>query len=760
VAALLADAIACHQDGRTARAERLYRDILAIDPDNLDALHLTGVLAAQRRDYARAAEFIGRAAKIAPHIAQIHANLGKAHYGLERIDDARRALDEAVRLQPSLADAWNDLGNCHRDQGRLEQAMACFRQANRLAPALPEPWANAADLQIELGEYQQAQASLAKALALAPRFAEAHAVRARAWLAQDRLQQALDEADQAIALRPELAGAHALRGEALARLGRAEAAKTALDQALRLDPAFVGKLMSKAAMAANQWLRASAVDYYERVLRFEPDNREALSSRAVELMLLKRFEEAQACARRALALDPGDGLAEYVLTQCALQTCDWAAQASALARLRDLLAQGRTSTALNAFAFMCFDTGPAEQLSCARLTAAEIPRGPSSARGPRRPGKIRLVYLSADFHGHATSWLMSGLVERHDRGRFEVIGLSNGPAIQDTMRRRLAGAFDRFVDIRELDDEAAAELVADLGPDIFVDLKGYTHGARSGLFARRLAAVQVAFLGYPGTMGADFMDYILADRWVIPPGEEAFYDEKVVRLPHSYQVNTERPAGELRFTRQDQGLADDAFVFCAFNNTYKITKAVFEVWMRLVAAMPGSVLWLMGDNPAAANTLKREAAARGVDPARLVFAERLEQAEHLARQELADLFVDTSPVNAHTTASDALWAGVPVVTVPGRAFIGRVAASVVAAAGLPELIAPDMEAYEALALGLASDRARLRTVRERLRWGRSSSPLFDTAGFTRDLERAYETMHARAEAGLAPQAFDVPAIDG
>jgi predicted O-linked N-acetylglucosamine transferase (SPINDLY family) len=316
------------------------------------------------------------------------------------------------------------------------------------------------------------------------------------------------------------------------------------------------------------------------------------------------------------------------------------------------------------------------------------------------------------------------------------------------------------VDIRELDDEAAAALIGELSPDVFIDLKGYTQGNRANLFARRLAPVQVSFLGYPGTMGADFMDYIVADRWVIPAGDEAFYAEKVVRLPDSYQVNTARPQSKQGFTRQAQGLPQEAFVFCAFNNTYKITREVFEAWMRLLAQTPGAVLWLLADNPDAVETLKREASARGIDPTRLVFAERMGQGDHIARQELADLFLDTAPVGAHTTASDALWAGLPVVTTPGRAFIGRVAASVLSAADLSELIAPNLADYETLALALTRDRGRLDSIRRRLRHGRSASRLCDTARFTRHLERAFETMHARAQTGEGPQGFDVTAEDG
>jgi predicted O-linked N-acetylglucosamine transferase (SPINDLY family) len=758
---MLNEAMRCHQDGRTARAERLYRDIIAADPNHLDAVHLTGVLAAQQKDYAKAIDYIARAARIAPHLGQIHANLGKAYYGAHRIEEARLALEEALRLQPNLADAWNDLGNALRDLGRFEQAINSFDRSVQLANHLPEPWANAADLLIDMAEFEQARSNLARALAMHPNFAEAYAIRARGALMQGQAEQALADAETALSLRPDYVDALALKGEALARLGQAEAARALLDRVLALDGQIAKRLFERGQHASTQWLRAAAIEYYDRILRLDPTNIAAHSARAIDLMLLKRLDEAAAGAARALAIDPEDGLARYVESQVAMQTCDWEGQARALAHMRGLVERGEVSVALSAFLFMCFDTTPPEQLACARISSAQMAaHAKTGVRKAARRDKIRVGYLSSDFTRHATSWLMAGLIDTHDRDRFEVIGLSNSPAVVDEMRQRLTASFDRFVDIRELPDEAAVKLIEGMELDILVDLKGYTQGHRAQVLASRPAPVQAAFLGYPGTMGADFIDYIVADRWVIPPGDEAWFDEKVVRLPDSYQVNTRRVTTPNRATRASQGLPKDGVVFCSFNSTYKITQPVFEVWMRLLQAHPDSVLWQLADNDGAIATLRREAQARGVAPERLVFAERMDQAEHLARQELADLFLDTCPVNAHTTASDALWAGLPVLTCQGPAFIGRVAASVLAAADLPELITSNLQDYEALAMALAADRTRLAAMRAKLTASRDHNRLFDTARFSRHLERAYETMQARALAGLPPEAFDVPAMDG
>jgi predicted O-linked N-acetylglucosamine transferase (SPINDLY family) len=763
--AMLQEAIRCHQDGRTARAERLYRDILAIDPNNLDATHLTGVLAAQRQDYAKAADYIGRAAKMAPHLAPIRANLGRAYAKLDRIEEALAAFEEAVRLAPGLADAWNDLGNAQRDLGRVEQAMKSFERAVNLAPQMAEPWANAADALVDLGEPMQAQNALAKALSLVPNFPEALHIRGRLALSQGDPGAALADVDAALALRPQFAAALATKARALRALGREDEAGQAGAAAMALDPKQIDRLLTRAGTAAGQALSQTAIGYCDEALALNARLVAAHAMRAVELMLLKRMDESAAAAQAGLAIDADDALSLYVEAQLALQTCDWDGQDRTLAMLRQCVAEHRMSLEVSAFTFMTLDTGPDEQLACARMSSRELQDAiaeegrtdpPPPARRRVRGDKIRLGYVSGDYNLHATAWLMAGLIEAHDRSRFEVIGFSSGPPIYDAMRERLAKSFDRFVDIREMTDEAAFEAMREAGIDIAVDLKGYTQNHRAGVMARRPAPVQVSFLGYPGTMGADFIDYLIADPVLIGPGEEAFYSEKIVRLPDTYQVNTPRPVGPAPAGRAEQGLPEKGVVFASFNNSYKITRPVFGVWMRLLKATPGSVLWLLGDNAAAVETLKREAAARDIDPGRLVFAERLPQAEHLARQALADLFLDTVPVNAHTTASDALWAGLPVVTCKGRAFIGRVAASVLTAADMPELITETLEGYEALALSLARDPDRVAALKARLMSGRAKSRLFDTARFTRHLEAAYEVMQERAAAGLAPEAIDIP----
>jgi protein O-GlcNAc transferase len=411
------------------------------------------------------------------------------------------------------------------------------------------------------------------------------------------------------------------------------------------------------------------------------------------------------------------------------------------------------------FTLIGYGATPALQLECARAYAAHLfPTLPQPmCAAPRRArDRLRVAYLSANFNRHAMAYLMVNLFERHDRARFEIVGLSFGADDGSETRARVAQSFDQFYDVRRFGDREIAKLVYELKIDIAVDIMGYTQDARPGILSHRPAPIQVNYLGYPGTMGADFIDYIIADAIVVPPDEDAFYAEKVVRLPDCYQVNDRgRRIAERAPSRQEAGLPERGFVFCSFNNSYKITAAMFDVWMELLSQVQGSVLWLIGDNEPTERNLRQEAALRGIDPSRLVFAPRIEQAEHLARHRLADLFLDTLPYNAHTSCSDALWAGLPVLTCRGEAFAGRVAASLLQAVGLPELVTSSLADYAALARWLAEDPHLLGEIRKRLAENRLSRPLFDTDLTRRHIEAAYTTMWRLHEGGKAPESFEV-----
>ncbi|HEX8204161.1 MAG TPA: tetratricopeptide repeat protein, partial [Isosphaeraceae bacterium] len=574
---------------------------------------------------------------------------------------------------------------------------------------------------------------------------------------------------RALALKPDYAEAHKDLGIVLKEQGRLGEAADCCQRALALRPDFAEAYNSLGAVRAAQGAMDEARACFQRAVRLQPADAEAQANLAHTLAALGELEEAAASYRRALQRQPGHLTALGRLIFLSQKLCAWHDLADlsrrALAAIDDDAAL-RGANPLPAFIALALSTPPAtarQQCRCAQALAERAERTagrggpPLAAARPRLASEMLSIgYLSGDFRDHAVAHLIAELFEAHDRTRLVVTGYSYGPDDGSPMRRRLERAFDRFVDLTEVPHADAARRIAADGVDILVDLQGYTLGARAPIVARRPAPVQVNYLGYPGTMGAAFIDYILADPFVIPPDQREHFTEKVVDLPGCFQVNDGRRAIDPRTpTRAACGLPPEGFVFCCFNNSYKIAPEVFSAWMELLGAVPGSVLWLLESNPIAPKNLRREAEARGVAAARLVFARRLPPSEHLARYRVADLFLDTSPYNAHTTASDALWAGCPVLTLAGATMASRVAGSLLRAVGLPELVTTSLAEYRDQALRLARDASLLAGLRARLLANRAISPLFDAGRFARNLETAYATMWANHRSGEPPRAFAV-----
>lgn len=625
------------------------------------------------------------------------------------------------------------------------------------------PWAlHDAKALIGRGRPEAAADALKAVLVQHPDAAEAHFELGNALADLGQYEQAVGSYRQAIALRHEYGEAHYNLGIALTRLERHAEAIECYQHTLRIRPdvAAAHNNLGYALCALNRY--RPAIASYRRAIAIEPRYANAHYNLGVALTELKRYSNAIACFRQALDAAPGHDGAVSMLAQLGRQVCDWSHDDEAAEELTARVRNGRG--VVNPFTFLGFSDDPKDQLSCARQFAARTiaTDGATRHRIPaRRNGRIRIAYVSANFGEHPVAHLMAELFELHDRNRFEVNAVSIGPDDGSALRRRLEAAFDHFVDGRGMSDRAVAQTMAKMGVDIAVDTTGYTTGCRPGILARRPAPIQVAYLGFTGTMGADFIDYVLVDRFVAPARMQDCFSERLVWLPDCYQANNrQRPLSSRTPSREEAGLPSEGFVFCSFNNTYKITPALFDVWMRLLAATPDSVLWLSHDNDVAQKNLRTEAARRGVAPGRLVFAPRLATlGDHLARQRLADLFLDTLPYNAHTTASDALWAGLPVLTCAGRSFASRVAGSLLRAIGMPELITDNLADYEALALTLAQDPARLATLRRSLAEARDTAPLFDSPRFCRHLEVAYGKMVALARAGLHPEAFAVSEVE-
>jgi protein O-GlcNAc transferase len=624
---------------------------------------------------------------------------------------------------PPASDLLQEGLALHR-RGAVDEAAVRYAEVLRADPANADALYYLALISCQHGRFDEGAELARKSLASDPKQARSHVILGRALHALGFHDDALASFEHAIALTPELAPAHANRADVLSKIGR----------------------------------NAEALDSYDRALALAPDSVADWMNRGVALIALNRHDEALANFDRGYALNPNfaqadDFRAPRLLSK--LRICDWT---NLPAETAELLAMVRAGKPLSLpYAIVAIASSPAEQLQCARRYVQEQPAYPPLWQGEvYAHDRIRVAYLSADFNEHPTAYLTAGLFEQHDKSRFEITALSFGQNDKSPVRRRLEAAFEHFIDVRDNSDHEIAALMRRAEIDIAVDLMGFTKDHRLGVLARRAAPVQVNYLGYPGTMGAAYMDYILADAMVVPEDHDAFYAERVVRIPGTYQINDNRRAiSERTPTRAECGLPENGFVFCCFNNPQKIMPEIFDIWMRLLRATEGSVLWLFAGNAKAVANLRLEAQKRGLAAERLIFAPKASVADHLARHRLADLCLDTLPYNAHTTASDALWAGLPVLTCLGETFAGRVAASLLKAIGLDALITHSFAEYESLALRLSRDPTYLATLKDTLNRNRDTCPLFDTQSATRHIEAAYLTMAEIARRHEKPRSFNV-----
>lgn len=636
-----------------------------------------------------------------------------------RMHEAERSLRKLLRKQSTHPLGLSVLGAILTGFGKYAEAERLLQSALKLNPNAQAALYNHGLALKALGRPDEALARFTQALAISPNDAEAWSNRGTVHNDLKDYRAAIADFDKAIALQPNYALAHHNKGNALFGLARYEDALAAYRQALALKPDLV-----------DSWTGAG-----------------------LTLHRLKRHDESATAYETARQRNPAYPFLKGILLHQRTLACDWRDIASLIAEIESDIAAGELSA--EPFGWQGIATSNRSLQRCAELySAAKFPanhRGAPVAR-PDNGDRIRIGYLSGEFRAQATPILLAGVLEQHDASRFEIYAFDNGWDDGSDIRRRIADAVHLMVDIRSLNDAQAARAIRDSGIDVLVNLNGYFGDDRTGVFAQRPAPVQVNYLGFPGTLGAAYMDYIVADATVIPETQRPFFTEKVVHLPDCYQANDRaRAIADRAFTRGELGLPQDGVVFCCFNNNYKITPQTFDGWMRILARVPGSVLWLLEDNAIASANLRKEAAARSIDPKRLVFAARMPPDEHLARHRCADLFLDTLPYNAHTTASDALWAGLPLLTCMGDTFAGRVAASLLGTIGLPELVASSQADYERLAIELAMQPDRLKALRQKLADNRLTTPLFDTVRFTRHLEQAYAAMHARRKAGQRPE---------
>jgi len=773
-------AFAAHQAGNLEEARHWCDAILSASPDNVDAIHLSGIVASRQRRLDEARRLLSRAVELVPQSAEVLSNYANVLKELRSFDDALAVYDRALAINPAFAAAHNNRGVTLKELGRYAEALESYDKAIAIRSAFPEALSNRGVALLELGRYADALASFEGALGATPGHVEAMYGRAfvlhrlrrhgealaaydallrlapnhllalsnRAAVLQDLgdFYAALASCERALALDSRHVAALCNRGAALQKLRRFDEALASFDRALAIKPQSLEALTNRGITLRSLERHEHALATFNHVLAIDPDYVEALDNRGATLAYFERHAEAAKDFERVLALDPGRAFIAGSLVYSRMHCCDWRAFDELAATMIDDVRAGKPCTA--PFAFLAVSDSAADQLACARTwVRSRCPAAATKLWNGERYGhdRLRIAYLSADFHDHPVAYLTAGLFERHDRRRFETIGISFGPHAPGPMRSRIEAAFERFVDVREQGDAEVAALLRRLEVDVAVDLTGFTLDARTGILARRPAPVQVNYLGFPATMGAEYIDYIVADRHVIPEELRSAYGENVIYLPDTFQANDpKRRISDRMPSRLDEGLPQSGFVFCSFSNNYKIHPSMFDVWMRLLTRVAGSVLWLAAGNASVAQNLRREAAARGIDPDRLVFAPRIAYADHLARCRLADLFLDTLPFNGGTTASDALWAGLPVLTCPGQAFAARMASSLLHAVGLPELIASSLDEYETRAVELAQDEALLAALRRKLSVDPRTLPLFDADGFRSNIEAAYLRMHSSA----------------
>ena len=719
----LNSAIALFQKGDFKASKEILEKVLVSNPNHSQAHEFLAYIAGNTGQAELSQQHLIKACAQSDCSPFALYYLGSSYLELANYSQAAVYFEKALQKQENFFEALHDLGTTQAHLGLKEAALDSYTKALSLRQDSPELYFNLARLQDDYRHFEQALQYYNQSIELAPDFVEAISNRAIALKELKRYQEAFASYDFAIQLQPDFAEAWSNKGLAFSDLRRYQEALECYEQAIKLKPNYL-----------DAWVNKSSV-----------------------LHTLKRYTQAIAAYQQVLKLNPDTNCIYGSLVHAKSTICDWSSFGQDIEYINQMIDAG--VNVIPPFAWLLLSDSEESNLKAAELfTAHQYPerRNHSAFESKVKNKKIKLGYYSHDFYNHATAFLMAEFFELHNKERFEIVAFSFSPNMQDEMHQRLVNAFDQFIDVNIMTDQQVAELSREMGIDIAIDLKGYTTNCRTGIFSHRAAPIQVNYLGYPASMGADYMDYIIADSVIIPQKNRPFFREKIAYLPNSYQVNdSKRKVSERVFSRGEFDLPENGFVYCCFNNNFKITPNIFDSWARILKAVPGSVLWLLEDNALAKANLIKEARARGLSEDRLVFAGRLDLPEHLARHRVADLFIDTVPCNAHTTASDALWVGLPVLTMLGETFAGRVAASLLSAIDMPELIAKNLDEYEALAIDLAKNPEKLHALKEKLQKNRLTTPLFNTQLSTDQVESAYIKMYERYQTGLPPEHLEI-----
>ena len=681
----------------------------------LDALFNKGVTLHKQGQLAQAQSVYEQVLMEHPaHFESMHL-LGVIAGQSKRPDIAAKLFAKAIAINPNFAEVHNNYGNALQELGQLNEALDCYETAIKIKPNFALAYFNRGNALKQLNRTDEALNCYDKAITIQPDYAIAYIHRGNLLLVNKCLEAAIVSYDRAIAINPNIAEAHSNRANVLQALSKFVEAVASYDTAISLNPNFA----------------------------------EAYSNRGNALLELKRIDEAVKSYELAIYIEPEVEYLLGTLLNARMYMCEWANFDDICKRVIASIKDNKKISP--PFQILSTTDGPDIQRKAAQIWNED--KNPlhsfvNNATKLTPAKKIRLGYFSGDFREHAVSYLTAELFEIHDKDRFELIAFDYGPADHSLIRKRIETAFNEYKNVRSLSDKNIASLSREMEIDIAIDLSGLTKYGRPGVFSYRASPVQLSYLGYLGTMGSDAYDYLIADETLIPERYIDYYSEKIIYLP-SYQINdSKRVISSRIFTKEELGLPANSFVYCCFNNTYKITPLMFDVWMSILLRVPESVLFLYAENKWATRNLKKEAERRGVNNSRLIFADHIDRDEYLARYKVADLFLDTYPYNAGTTASDSLWSGLPVLTCSGESFASRMASSILTSLELPELITSSLQQYEAIAVDLASNKSKLDEIRCKLNVYKNKSILFDAVKMTKKIEEAYLTVYERNVSGL------------
>jgi len=705
--AMLHEAFQAFRIGNLVIAKQILERFIVNVPDSFDALHLLAIVFSSQGKHDEAIHFYEKALIYNPGDSSALSNFGVSLSAIGRVDDALFAYKKSLGINPNASVSWYNVGNILCDIGKYEEALPYYEKSVNLNSASYQAFNNYGKAYLDLNRNVEALMLFNRALEINPVFVDCLINKGEAFKKLKRYIEALECFDKALSLKPEYAEAWSNKGVTLYELKHFH----------------------------------EAIVHYDKAISLKPDYAEAWSNKGNALIQLQLFDAAIFNYTKATSLKSDIDWVLGDLLHAKMKICDWSGLGGALDTISKKVIEKKKVT--QPFSLISLSDDVMLQKVAAEIFSADLyPFNPALGSIPKHPKKekIHIGYFSADFRSHPVAALTAELFELHNKNYFEIIAFSFGHDDKSAMRLRLSKAFNQFIDVSDMSDMEIAKLSREIKIDIAVDLGGFTTDSRPNIFAYRAAPIQVSYVGYLGTMGTKNIDYIIADKTIIPEGLEKYYTEKVAYLP-SYQANDrKRKISNKVFSRYDLGLPEKGFVFCCFNNNYKILPATFDVWMRILKNVEGSVLFLYAESKLVQENLKREAETRGIDGSRLIFGIRLPNDEYLARYRACDLFLDTFPYNAGTTASDALWSGLPILTLMGQSFASRMAASLLNAIGLPELITATQEEYVGLAINLATNPEILNAIKNKLAANRSTSILFNAPLFTSSLEKVYVQM--------------------